>query len=287
MGAAPAAAATPASQPAVDVAADQAEFERRQRVAADAEAVEQEELRIKHELERREHDLEAAASRAAAEAAREQRVAASLEAQAQSEHEQLRREEEELKLEQRELRRVYSADLVPDDINDPTCLTTAYYQMDRDADLQELQSQIDAERQEVEREKQLVAERDAAAQAELAKARQLQASADHAQSDADAVRRQVEREARLLESQHRVVVADETEALQAQRKAATNVFQQLFDTERSGSVSLSKLHHRLSDFGHREHEIELLCHSLGSTADGMVTLEHFVQGYPRYHSLMD
>lgn len=289
MGAAPA-AATPAAQPApaaADIAADQAEFERRQRVAADAEAVEQEELRIKQELERRVRDLEAEASRAAAEATRQERLAASLQAEAQSEHEKVRREEEELKRKQRDLRQVYSAGQVPADIKEPTCLTTAYYEMDRDAELQELRRDMDVARGEIEREQQLVVEADAAAEAQLAEARQLRTIADHTQSDVDAARRQVEREARLLESQHRVVVADETEALQAQRKTATEVFQQLFDTECNGAVSLSVLHHRLSDFGHSEHEIELLCHSLRSTDDGMVTLEHFVQGYPRYHSLID
>ena len=73
----------------------------------------------------------------------------------------------------------------------------------------------------------------------------------------------------------------------AQCKAAKEVFQQLFDTELSGSISLSKFHHTLSDFGHSEREIEMLCHSLDTNADGVLTLNEFVHGYPRYHSLVD
>lgn len=282
--AAPLPAAPPA--PAVDLAADDTEFERRQQVAADAEAVEREELAIERELERREHELDAEASRVEAEAARENRVLSSLQALAESEHEKLRQEEERLKEEQRGLRQVYSAGVVPSDIRDPTSLTTALYESDRQAELIELRRAVDAERREIEHEKQLVAERDAAAQAELAKAAELRAAAEHARSEEHAAQRQVEREQRLLQSQHRVVVADKAEASQAQRKVATEVFRQLFDTEGTGSISLSTLHHKMSDFGHSESEIQSLCHCLEADADGMLSVDAFVRGYPRYHSLV-
>ena len=131
----------------------------------------------------------------------------------------------------------------------------------------------------MEHEKQLVAERDAAAQAELAEAHHLRAISDHARADAEAAQRLVDRERRLLESQHRVVVANEAEALKAQQRAATVVFSKVLDKSGAGSITLSQLHHALCDFGHSEAEIETLSHRLDSNADGVIGLEDFKQGY--------
>ena len=60
---------------------------------------------------------------------------------------------------------------------------------------------------------------------------------------------------------------------------------QRFDTRNAGSITMSQLHHQLSDFGHSEREIEACVYKLSGTST--INLQEFTSHYSEIHQLLD